>query len=488
MEHRMITSGVIGSPRGRAYAGGKLLTDGARSQSIHHILWLLTGEGDIDHIDFGRKDVIMTLLAMDAGFRIPEVLLEVADALKHGNHELKERFAISSSIDEASLEGIGFSTPDECVFWFGNGGYFSPTTARCLFLVGDAYNLWDVHPIWQDLKPALVIWRTDPNIIDQVAAVAEPIGGGPVLGRSNVYSWRTESYMMSSIKNYHGGKMAGQQHAWQLTIDPDVTRAIFTTQPSNQDTKHDPYWVGGILPKLGQFQNTLIAIYNPALLDNLAFDTSATHAHFYKEGYEEVIEQNNWVLAKHGDTYVALFSAQPTSWADESSEYANRDLIAHGKKNVWICHVGDQNTSGSFESFVDMIATSRVEVNMMEKDSLMRCLEDNSCLTGNVLDAISCLSSGSCDLAQHLPTSELSQCLMNHSVTTMYEVVEDVIKHSLDGATELLEHGSVVGTYIDCLSLAEEDMSVKWYLNGTIFTFGWNEPFEVMIFYINKSL
>ena len=141
----------------------------------------------------------------------------------------------------------------------------------------DAYNLWDVHPIWQNIKPALIIWRTD-----QIAAVGEPIGGGPVLGRSNVYSWRTESYMMSSIQNYHGAKMAGQQHAWQLTLDPDVTRAIFTTQPSSQDTKHDPYWVGGILPKIWQFQNTLIAIYNPALLDNLTFDTSATARSIYE--------------------------------------------------------------------------------------------------------------------------------------------------------------------------------------------------------------
>ena len=40
--------GVIGTPRGRAYQDGKLLEQGASSQSIHSILWLLTGEGDRD--------------------------------------------------------------------------------------------------------------------------------------------------------------------------------------------------------------------------------------------------------------------------------------------------------------------------------------------------------------------------------------------------------------------------------------------------------
>ena len=45
--------GVIGSPRGRAYDKGKLLPHGARSQSIHTMLWLLTGEGSVDQVSPG---------------------------------------------------------------------------------------------------------------------------------------------------------------------------------------------------------------------------------------------------------------------------------------------------------------------------------------------------------------------------------------------------------------------------------------------------
>ena len=43
--------------------------------------------------------------------------------------------AISSQTDEAAQEGIGFTDIDDCIFWFGNGAYFSPTTCRCIFLV-----------------------------------------------------------------------------------------------------------------------------------------------------------------------------------------------------------------------------------------------------------------------------------------------------------------------------------------------------------------
>ena len=35
--------------------------------------------------------------------------------------------------------------------------------------------------------------------------------------------------------------------------------------------------------------------------------------------------------------------------------------------------------------------------------------------------------------------------------------------------------------YIDCLTEAEEGMSVHFYLNGTMFSFGWEEPFEVQV-------
>ena len=67
-------------------------------------------------------------------------------------------------------------------------------------------------------------------------------------------------------------------------------RTVFTTQPTDHSYKHDQYWVGGVLPRLGQHTNTLLAVYNPALLVQLVFNTSITHAHFHRAGYDEVRE------------------------------------------------------------------------------------------------------------------------------------------------------------------------------------------------------
>jgi hypothetical protein len=230
--------GVLGSPRGRATVHGKLLEEGAVSQSVHTMLWLLTGQGSIETVNLNRRGAIMTVLGLEAapGLLHP-VLPAVAEEAAHGQHELRERFALSSEPDEAAGEGIGFTEIDDCVFWFGNGAYFSPSTCRCLFLVGDWAGLWDRHPVWQQLKHygAKAAWDLSPAIIggtlaavqapwakvcsgqveldscscssaeyphlpDAAAVAAESLGGGTVLGPANVYTWRTQAFMLSSVQ------------------------------------------------------------------------------------------------------------------------------------------------------------------------------------------------------------------------------------------------------------------------------------------------
>ena len=53
-------------PPGRAYEEGKLLSSGWSAQSIHSVLWLLTGEGDPEEGHYSRKDCVMLILAMEA--------------------------------------------------------------------------------------------------------------------------------------------------------------------------------------------------------------------------------------------------------------------------------------------------------------------------------------------------------------------------------------------------------------------------------------
>ena len=95
-----------------AYAGGKLLEDGASSQSIHSMLWLLTGQGKMERVNWSRKvlcscavgytdrtvqDCVMTLLALEAGLKVPEALFEVAASLETGEHEMQTRCRVQAA-------------------------------------------------------------------------------------------------------------------------------------------------------------------------------------------------------------------------------------------------------------------------------------------------------------------------------------------------------------------------------------------------------
>ena len=98
----------------------------------------------------------------------------------------------------------------------------------------------------------------------------------------------------------------------------------------------------------------------------------------------------------------------------------DRALIAPGDTNVWICHVGDASNYSSFEEFTEKILTSNVTVeNAAAQDDLINCLEENHCLSGNILDTLECLSAtGSCQLSHH-QDSLLGSCLMkDHSPAT----------------------------------------------------------------------
>ena len=54
---------------------------------------------------------------------------------------MKERFGLDPK--DGKSEGILADNPEDCIFWFSDGAYFDPSSPQCIFLVGDAYNLWN---------------------------------------------------------------------------------------------------------------------------------------------------------------------------------------------------------------------------------------------------------------------------------------------------------------------------------------------------------
>lgn len=138
---------------------------------------------------------------------------------------------------EGSSAGLGMN--NDCWFWLSDGAYFSPEYPECIFILGDTYRLWNTSDTWQDVSVFLGVWNRNPDLVRKVARAFEPLGGGPVLGPINMYTYRTEHFLLSSVQNYHGGWMSGQQHVWALTHDIGNKGTVFSHQPLNPDAS-DP--------------------------------------------------------------------------------------------------------------------------------------------------------------------------------------------------------------------------------------------------------
>ncbi len=168
----------------------------------------------------------------------------------------------------------------------------------------------------------------------------------------NKVTYKTPDYMLSSAQDWHAGEKGYQQHIWQATLSPRAT--VFTTHPpcAAEDGSHRPnFWHGNeTLPRVAQWKDTLLAIYNFAADDWMGF----THAYFPSHAFENYDVRDNWAFGRCGDGYIALSAAHGLEWMTRGDN-AYRELRSHGTPNIWICMMGRQALDGSFEQFIQKV-------------------------------------------------------------------------------------------------------------------------------------
>ena len=114
------------------------------------------------------------------------------------------------------------------------------------------------------------------------------------------------------------------------------------------------------MPRIVQHEGSCLILYNPPIAQRLAFPQK-THAYFPKSGFDEVIARGQWHFARKGKGYVALYSAHGTRW-QSSGKFTDKELIADGARNAWICHLGREAVDGSFNDFIAVVSAAKVEV------------------------------------------------------------------------------------------------------------------------------
>ena len=346
--------GHFATPHGRTYENKFL--DGL-SDSTGEAAWIMTGLGNYE----STGNFSGTFLATADGYFTPGVLEEIAAATEP-THEHRQRDGID--VVDGPTWGVGYEDPDDIIFWAGMVGLVAPEVIEGTVDMLDELDLWDGF-LFGDLPPeatALLDMAVANDSLVDLATDLEPLSRGIALESMNTYVYRTPHYQLAGAQDYNPGYWGAQTQAWQATLDGDAY--VFTSFPSefglgDAGMTFATDWTGSWFPRATFHRNVGVIQYQrePVALVDTYLTSTHTHAYVPRERFDEFREEGNWVLGRKGDGYVALYSAQPTTWS-EDNDY---ELDAEGEANVWVVELGSADEHGDFDAFADAILGAHVE-------------------------------------------------------------------------------------------------------------------------------
>jgi hypothetical protein len=308
----------------------------------------------------GADSMGVACLALSPGYRMPQVLYEIAADLRRAEMVNRQRMGIK--LAEAKRWGLGFENFEDGMVFLSLEAYTHPRTVQLIMRMFDAFNWWenDFFAMFRTRRRLLSVLRRFHLLPLLVSAVERDVTRN-TREEVNIYTYRTPDYLLSSALDYRPGCGGDQQHIWQATLGPDAV--CFTTHPARRHEPSPSYWTGsGSLPRVAQVKNVVIAIYDVDTRPGVyvTHRLRFTHAWLPRDHFDETVEAGGWICARRGDGYLALRAQHPYRWQTEPGENRDCEVIVEGTRTVWICEVGRRAVDGEFAEFVARIVRASV--------------------------------------------------------------------------------------------------------------------------------
>ena len=174
-------------------------------------------------------------------------------------------------------------------------------------------------------------------------------------------TYRTAHYMVSGLVLSKAGEHGAQVHAGQALLNNAVP--VFVTCFADFSPTTRPSYFGGQyrIPKTVAYRNLLAFIYH------IEGDLGYTHCYFPINEFDEVRRTDRWRFARSGLAYIAVYCSTPVT-ETSSGIYHQRELLTLSKDTIWLMELGDADTWGSFDAFIDTIASSQIR---QDQDGLL---------------------------------------------------------------------------------------------------------------------
>ncbi|MFO7976281.1 MAG: hypothetical protein R6V12_16795, partial [Candidatus Hydrogenedentota bacterium] len=344
--------GVFGSTHGRTYETQKKW---AEREATTDVMWLLFGMGTLR-----ASNMSATCLALSPRYQMPQVIHEIANDLNRPHMQNKQRMGLK--LEEAERWGLGFDNFEDGMVWLSMEAYAHPLTLPLFVDMLEGFNWWEnaFFAPFANYRELLEAAR-DAGTLPALATMYEQDICRNIRDEVNIYTFRTPDYLLSSAQDYRVGYGGDQHHIWQATLGPNAV--CFTSHPAQYTGDTPNYWTGeGWLPRVAQYRNVAIIVYNAEDKPGLYFPETLdfTHAWLPRDQFDEVVEQDGWIFARKGEGYLAFRSQHPYSWQTEPGEDQNRELIVSGRQNIYLCELGSRRQHGTFAEFMAAIEQAEV--------------------------------------------------------------------------------------------------------------------------------
>lgn len=157
--------------------------------------------------------------------------------------------------------------------------------------------------------------------------------------------FKNEAAQLSSVVDHKTGRGGHQQHVLDIKLAGHPMARLWVNHPGEDDpwgTQRPSYWAGsGILPRVAQHRDVAMMIFDTADHRN-----DWTHAYIGRDGMDEIPSQGNWMIARAGRGFAALYSTNGLELVTTGAT-AGRELRSSGSRCGWIGIIG----CGDLEDF-----------------------------------------------------------------------------------------------------------------------------------------
>ncbi|MBQ4074818.1 MAG: hypothetical protein IJD39_06420 [Clostridia bacterium] len=336
--------GHLPTTHGRVYTGFIIDPD---QEDCSHLMRFLFDEGSNE----GLCGAAVMLAAVD--YRCPQAILNI---YKEKDITIRQRMSVDAA--DAAAFGVDPKDFDNIMFFWGMQTY---SDRVCID------NSLKVFPQWNWMTNRVRAYKERYDLCDEAGAPCPDAPDFTAMTEVNIYTKKTEDYILSCAQDFRKGRMGYQQHPWTASLGGKAV--IFTTNPASLEYQMRPNrWAGNLcLPKAVQHENVLFCMYR-ILPDFVDFLNS--HLYFPKHEMDETRERDGFIFGRKGKAYIAVtaigvgrqyweekdpaffrhvYGEKGNALFEKATEY---EYMVQGHATVWAVEMGSEKENGSFENFM----------------------------------------------------------------------------------------------------------------------------------------